>query len=310
MLAGPGDVCPALLLWTLGPSIANRLYIDNCFDGPNCTTPLVYGEFDNYRVRLNGMTEVHFHGQPKSQLNFSLTSNDTGGYLTSVLENNFFMSSGARFDGALAAPNQWVQRSSDGSSVIQGSGGQGYRIFTSSGKGVNASFSPTLRLHINYNGEFGINQVPVAGHEIHTSSGAYLAGGSWTNASSRDYKDDIRALSAESAEQALAALEPVTFRYKTDSGWQHVGFIAEDVPALVASPDRKGLSSMDVVAVLTKVVQRQRLLLADQQTAIERQETLLQEKSGALERQGAELTAIRAALAELTAALHRLESPH
>jgi hypothetical protein len=34
-----------------------------------------------------------------------------------------------------------------------------------------------------------------------------------------------------------------------------VGFIAEDVPELVATKDRKGLSPMDIVAVLTKVVQ-------------------------------------------------------
>ena len=38
---------------------------------------------------------------------------------------------------------------------------------------------------------------------------------------------------------------------------EHVGFIAEDVPDLVASKDRKGMSPMDVVAVLTKVVQEQ-----------------------------------------------------
>ena len=37
----------------------------------------------------------------------------------------------------------------------------------------------------------------------------------------------------------------------------HVGFIAEDVPNLVATKDREGLSPMDIVAVLTKVVQEQ-----------------------------------------------------
>jgi hypothetical protein len=36
-----------------------------------------------------------------------------------------------------------------------------------------------------------------------------------------------------------------------------VGFIAEEVPDLVAMKNRKGLSSMDIVAVLTKVVQEQ-----------------------------------------------------
>jgi hypothetical protein len=98
----------------------------------------------------------------------------------------------------------------------------------------------------------------VAGHEIHTGSGAYLAGGTWTDASSREYKDHIQSLSGEAAAQTLAALNPVTFVYKADSGQQHVGFIAEDVPDMVAMKDRKGLSPMDIVAVLTKVVQEQR----------------------------------------------------
>jgi hypothetical protein len=243
---------------------SHKLYIDNCFSGNPCTSPLIYGEFNNHRIRLNGMTEVHFDGQPKSQLNFSQSSTDTGGYLTSVLDNNFFMSSGARYDGTLAAPNQWVQRSSDGNSVIQGSGGLGYRIFTSSGQAQNSAFFPTVRLHINYNGEFGINGVPVAGHEIHTSSGAYLASGTWTNASSRDYKERIEPLSVEAAAQALAALNPVTYAYKDDADQQRVGFIAEDVPDLVAMKDRKGLSPMDIVAVLTKVLQQKSQIIDEQ----------------------------------------------
>jgi hypothetical protein len=236
---------------------SHKLYIDNCA----CTPPLIYGEFDNHVLKLNGRTEVHYDGQPKSQLNFSQTSTDTGGYLTSVLDNNFFMSSGARFDGSLAAPNQWVQRSGDGFSVIQGSGGQGYRVFTSSGHAQDSTFFPSVRLHINYNGEFGINQAPVAGHEIHTSSGAYLASGTWTNASSRELKDNVMKLSIEEAAEALAALDPVKFNYKSDATQQRVGFIAEDVPELVAVKDRKGLSPMDIVAVLTKVVQEQQRAL-------------------------------------------------
>jgi alcohol dehydrogenase YqhD (iron-dependent ADH family) len=112
----------------------------------------------------------------------------------------------------------------------------------------------------------------VAGHEIHTSSGAYLAGGTWTDASSRAYKHDIRALPASAAADALAVLNPVTFRYNDDEQQQHVGFIAEDVPELVAMKDRKGLSPMDIVAVLTKVVQeqKQQLGVQDQRLQAER----------------------------------------
>ncbi|MBF0137802.1 MAG: hypothetical protein H7833_19635 [Magnetococcus sp. DMHC-1] len=52
-------------------------------------------------------------------------------------------------------------------------------------------------------------------------------------------------------------LNPATFAYKRDPAEKHVGFVAEDVPDLLATQDRKGLSAMDVVAVVTKVVQKQ-----------------------------------------------------
>lgn len=101
------------------------------------------------------------------------------------------------------------------------------------------------------------------------AGGAYVTtGGVWTNASSRELKKDIRSLPAGEAMKALASLEPVTFRYKAD-GEAHVGFIAEDVPDLVAAADRKGLSAMDIVAVLTKVVQQQQTALSDQRRELD-----------------------------------------
>jgi hypothetical protein len=247
---------------------SNRLYIDTCYTFYPCTSPLIYGEFDNFRLRLNGMTEVHFNGQAKSQLNFSLSSTDTGGFLTSVLDNNFFMSSGARYDGTAGG---WIQRSSDQQAVIQGSGSLGYRIFTSSGHAAGTSFTPTTRLLIDYNGLFALNaNSTVSGHEIHTSSGAYLTtAGVWTNASSREYKDNVHSLTAAAAEKTLEALDPVTFTYKNDGAHERVGFIAEEVPELVAMPDRKGLSPMDIVAVLTKVVQAQKQTIAAQKHSLE-----------------------------------------
>ncbi|MCK7574508.1 MAG: hypothetical protein MZV65_00275 [Chromatiales bacterium] len=49
-----------------------------------------------------------------------------------------------------------------------------------------------------------------------------------------------------------------------------MGFIAEDVPDLVATKDRKGLSPMDIVAVMTKVVQEQQGMIEKQQEIIEK----------------------------------------
>jgi hypothetical protein len=103
-------------------------------------------------------------------------------------------------------------------------------------------------------------------YPIHTASGAYVTtGGVWTNASSREYKDDIETLSTQEALNTLEGLSPVKFVYKTDRTERHVGFIAEDVPDLVATNDRKGLSSMDIVSVLTKVVQEQQQTIKELQ---------------------------------------------
>jgi hypothetical protein len=95
-------------------------------------------------------------------------------------------------------------------------------------------------------------------YPLHMKSGAYCSsGGVWENASSRDYKENIEELTEEEALETLNGLIPTKFNYKIDKEEKHVGFIAEDVPELVASKDRKGLSPMDIVAVLTKVVQLQ-----------------------------------------------------
>ena len=90
-------------------------------------------------------------------------------------------------------------------------------------------------------------------------SGAHVtAGGVWTDASSRQYKENIRHLTVEEAMIALGQLQPMRFNYKIDNEEEYVGFIAEDVPDIVATNDRKSLSPMDIVGVLTKVVQEQR----------------------------------------------------
>jgi len=101
-------------------------------------------------------------------------------------------------------------------------------------------------------------------HPLQMGSGAYVSsGGVWTNASSREYKKDIKELTRDEAMDVFKKLSPVKFCYKTGSGEKHVGFIAEDAPELVATKDKKGMSSMDVVAVLTKVVQEQQATIAE-----------------------------------------------
>lgn len=109
-------------------------------------------------------------------------------------------------------------------------------------------------------------------YPVHHSSGARLEAGNWTNASSRAIKQNIHGLDAAAALDTLKSLEPVTYAYTANPGDTQVGFIAEDVPAIVATPDRKGLSSMDIAAVLTKVIQEQQKTIEDLQARLERLE--------------------------------------
>ncbi len=101
----------------------------------------------------------------------------------------------------------------------------------------------------------------VAGDIIHT--------GSISQGSSRELKKDISYISDKEAMSALESMRPVKYKYKADNAQEeHLGFIAEDVPELVANQDRKTLSSMNLTALLTKVVQEQQKMLQEQKEAM------------------------------------------
>jgi hypothetical protein len=166
------------------------------------------------------------------------------------------------------AAGGWVQKSPDGQAVMAGSGGQGYRVFTRSGCPVGTVCPVTARMQIDYSGRVGFGIVPA--NPLHMASGAHVtAGGIWMNASSRKYKDHIQNLALEDALKTIRDLTPVTFSYKTEPTETHVGFVAEDVPDLVATKDRQGLSPMDIVAVMTRVVQEQQSTIEKQQKIID-----------------------------------------
>ncbi|MBI4703983.1 MAG: tail fiber domain-containing protein [Deltaproteobacteria bacterium] len=131
----------------------------------------------------------------------------------------------------------------------------------------NAGGTDTLALR---EGNVGIG-IPDPKAKLHVN-GNILATGSITPGSSRDLKRDIRDLPAPEALAALLGLHPTRFRYKADPNDEQLGFIAEDVPELVATSDRKGVSPMDVAAVLTSVVQQQHETIAAQQGVIAAQQ--------------------------------------
>lgn len=100
--------------------------------------------------------------------------------------------------------------------------------------------------------------------------------------SSRERKENIHELTLAEAEGALAELKPMHFNYKADTEHQ-LGFIAEDVPDLVATQSRKSLVPMDFVAVLTKVVQNHEKRERELEKTIASQQELLQSLAARLD---------------------------
>jgi hypothetical protein len=127
-------------------------------------------------------------------------------------------------------------------------------------------------MSITPDGYVGIGQASPT-HKLDVgASGAYCNGGAWVDGSSRQFKSGIRELKSADAVRALADLAPVRFTYKEDLAEERLGFIAEEVPELVAMNNRQGLSAMDIVAVLTKVVQEQQQTIAELSSRLQKLE--------------------------------------
>ncbi|MFA6956061.1 MAG: tail fiber domain-containing protein [Thermoanaerobaculia bacterium] len=133
----------------------------------------------------------------------------------------------------------------------------------------------TQRMIIDNEGFLGLGSVGFnPSYPIHhQATNARLdAAGVWQNGSSRTMKHDIRPLDAGSAITALEHLEPVRYYHNAVPDDEYLGFVAEDVPDIVATKDHKTLGSLDIVAVLTKVVQEQQKAIEDLKARIEQLE--------------------------------------
>ena len=196
---------------------------------------------------------------------------DSGGAMTFSVEEDGGVFAADRYDAQSRYPGFWLDETGaghKGAYLVLGENwfqvqrrAQGFGGYEASPIFIHIG-APSLSFTVTENGYVGLGLIP--GYPLHMVSGAYCtAGGVWTNASSREFKQDIKAVTKEEAMDALDHLTPVQFRYKAAPEEKHVGFIAEDAPDLVASRDRKGMSSMDVVAVLTRVVQEQQKAIAE-----------------------------------------------
>ena len=144
-------------------------------------------------------------------------------------------------------------------------------------------------LHVKGSGYFA-QKLGIGTNSASQSTTLYVDGTAFISktleiGSSRTRKENIHEVTLDEAHAALDELNPVHFNYKGDDEHQ-LGFIAEDVPDLVATKNRKSIVPMDFVAVLTKVVQdHERREKELQQTVASQEQTLklLSEKLAAME---------------------------
>lgn len=121
--------------------------------------------------------------------------------------------------------------------------------------------------------DIGVSNDPGDRIYLHASGGVY-ANGSMYWWSSRELKDNIADLPVKESKKLLEGLNPVSFKYKDSTKERTLGFIAEEVPAVLADADQRAISGMDIIAVLTSVVK-------DQQKAITRMQKQIATLQGA-----------------------------
>jgi hypothetical protein len=163
--------------------------------------------------------------------------------------------------------------SGTGAQIIAEKTGGATMEFSASGSYGIAGTKSTHPLRLRVNDQYimeldGTQATPLL--NMGDGLGNYNAG--WNYSSSRELKTSIKDLTVSEVMDALDHLTPVKFRYKIREDEQRVGFIAEDVPDLVANGDRKSLNPMDILAVLTKVVKEQQKTISELQEKIKKLE--------------------------------------
>ena len=110
-------------------------------------------------------------------------------------------------------------------------------------------------------------ELPSEGGEIHTGTRPHLERGMpASGAPDRTLYPSLSRLVEPLAGGILRLVESLLKSndlFASGALFHALGFIAEDVPGLVASTDRISLSTMDIVAVLTRVVQEQQQKIAE-----------------------------------------------
>jgi hypothetical protein len=127
---------------------------------------------------------------------------------------------------------------SAGDLLLQTAGTSQVTILRDSGNVGIGTTTPEAKLQLIGNAKF-------EGTVVHSNSPQVAA--------SRVQKENIVDFDSQEAADLLKALHPVKFTHRADPGQQpQAGFLAEDIPSLVASTDGQAVRMMEIIAILTQ----------------------------------------------------------
>lgn len=115
---------------------------------------------------------------------------------------------------------------------------------------------------------------PTEGSIINTDSGAFLSvGGDWTNASSKDYKENFTTLDSDDVLAKINALPIMRWNYKKEaSSTTHIGPLAEDFhSAFQVGGSEKNISTIDPAGVALLGIQALNKKIAELERKLEGQ---------------------------------------
>jgi trimeric autotransporter adhesin len=142
------------------------------------------------------------------------------------------------------------------------------------------------------------------GSFIATDTGAYLStGGTWTNASDRNLKQNFSAVNQRSVLRRVAALPLFTWNYKAQpSSVRHLGPMAQDFHAAFGlGEDEKHISTVDAEGVAFAAIQELYKELKFLEARSEKAETSGRQKDAIIAQQAGQIR-------QLTADVEKLES--
>lgn len=123
---------------------------------------------------------------------------------------------------------------------------------------------------VNFSGATTTSQAFMVGTNSTNGNGAYLTkGGTWTNASDRNLKEDIKELNSNDILNKVAGLDITKWKYKGTDEY-HIGPMAQDFyAAFNVGTDDKRISSIDPSGVALVAIQALNQKVDEQQKVIE-----------------------------------------